>query len=118
MSVLSLSVEEKRDEKKDTASFGSSIALLKNKYILMMVLAIFLYVGAEVCMSSGIPLYLESQFGINIAEFGLLGTGLFFTTLMIGRFLGGTILNWMSPKKVFYYNKYNVYCSYSWSVFR
>ena len=67
----------------------------------MMVMSIFLYVGAEVCMSSGIPLYLESQFGIDIAKFGLLGTGLFFTTLVIGRGLGGVILNWMKPKKFF-----------------
>lgn len=52
-------------------------------------------------MSSGIPLYLEALFGINIQELGLLGTGLFFTTLMIGRFLGGVILNWVSPKKFF-----------------
>jgi fucose permease len=101
VSVSSLNVEEKKDGGTGTASLSSSLALLKNKYILMMVLAIFLYVGAEVCMSSGIPLYLESEFGINITEFGLLGTGLFFTTLMIGRFLGGTILNWMSPKKFF-----------------
>ncbi|OGU34923.1 MAG: MFS transporter [Ignavibacteria bacterium GWB2_35_6b] len=101
VSVSSLKVEEKKDEGAARASLGSSLALLKNKYILMMVLAIFLYVGAEVCMSSGIPLYLESEFGINIAEFGLLGTGLFFTTLMIGRFLGGTILNWISPQKFF-----------------
>lgn len=101
LSVSSLKVEEKKDEGAHRASLSSSLALLKNKYILMMVLAIFLYVGAEVCMSSGIPLYLESEFGINIAEFGLLGTGLFFTTLMIGRFLGGTILNWISPKKFF-----------------
>ena len=32
---------------------------------------------------------------------GLLATGLFFTTLMIGRFLGGVILNWLKPQKFF-----------------
>jgi len=69
--------------------------------VAMMVGAIFLYVGSEVCMSSGIPLYLSSQFGIDVARLGLLGTGVFFTSLMIGRLLGGVILSWVSPKKFF-----------------
>ena len=99
--ISMLKVKEKRDESEKPASFASCLSLLKNNYVLMMVMSIFLYVGAEVCMSSGIPLYLESQFGIDIAKFGLLGTGLFFTTLVIGRGLGGVILNWMKPKKFF-----------------
>jgi len=101
VSISTLKIDESKKKEVEPASFSSSIALLKNSYVLLMVLAIFLYVGAEVCMSSGIPLYLEAQFGINIQELGLLGTGLFFTTLMIGRFLGGVILNWVSPKKFF-----------------
>ena len=105
IAILSLSLiknETKQPEsQKAPVSLGSCLALLKNGYVLMMVLAIFIYVGAEVCMSSGIPIYLESRFGIDIAKFGVLGTGLFFTALMIGRFLGGVILNWMSPRKFF-----------------
>lgn len=101
VSISTLKIDESKKKEVEPASFSSSIALLKNSYVLLMVLAIFLYVGAEVCMSSGIPLYLEALFGINIQELGLLGTGLFFTTLMIGRFLGGVILNWVSPKKFF-----------------
>ena len=54
-----------------------------------MVLAIFFYVGAEVSVSAGIPLYLQERFGIDINKLGLLGTGLFFTALTIGRFSGG-----------------------------
>lgn len=101
VSISTLKIDESKTAESEPASFASSLALLKNNYVLLMVLAIFLYVGAEVCMSSGIPLYLEAQFGINIQELGLLGTGLFFTTLMIGRFLGGVILNWVSPQKFF-----------------
>lgn len=102
ISVSSLKVEEKvtKDEA-EPVSFGSCLQLLKDKYVLMMVLAIFVYVGAEVCMSSGIPLYLESEFNIDLQKVGVLGTGVFFTTLMIGRFLGGIILNWISPQKFF-----------------
>lgn len=103
ISVSSLKVKEKEQEyeKSEPVTLLSCLALLKNGYIFLMVFAIFVYVGAEVSMSSGIPLYLESEFGVNIKEMGLLGTGLFFTTLTIGRFLGGVILNWMSPKTFF-----------------
>jgi fucose permease len=92
------------DEKKDaggTASFVSCLSLLKNPYVLMMVMGIFLYVGAEVCVSAAVPLYLESEFGISVSKVGVLGTGLFFLALTIGRFSGGVILTWMKPAKFF-----------------
>ncbi len=103
ISVSTLKVEEKKYEESTPVTFKSCFALLKNSYVFMMVAAIFLYVGAEVCMSSGIPIFLHAKFGIEIEKLGLLGTGLFFTTLMIGRFLGGVILNWIAPKKFFIY---------------
>lgn len=81
-----------------TATFRSCLALLKNGYVAMMVIAIFLYVGAEVSISSSIPLYLKDRFGLDVASTGLLGTGLFFAALTIGRFSGGVVLNWMKPK--------------------
>jgi fucose permease len=99
ISVAGLNVKEVKGE--EPASLATCLGLLKNGYVLMMVLAIFLYVGAEVSMSSGIPLYFEAQFGIDIAKLGVLGTGLFFTALVIGRFTGGVILNWMPAKRFF-----------------
>ncbi len=101
LSLLNLKVDEKQTSGSDPVTLKSCLALLKNKYVFMMVAAIFLYVGAEVSMSSGIPIYLQSKFGIKIEKLGVLGTGLFFTTLMLGRFMGGVILNWISPKKFF-----------------
>jgi len=101
LAVAGLKVEEKKVQGDEPASFKSCLSLLKNSYVLMMVLAIFVYVGAEVSMSSGIPLYFESKFNIDIASMGVLGTGLFFTALVIGRLLGGVILNWMAAKKFF-----------------
>jgi FHS family L-fucose permease-like MFS transporter len=83
------------------ATFGSSLALLKNSYVAMMVIAIFLYVGAEVSVSSSIPLYLKERFAIDINRVGLLGTGVFFLALTVGRFSGGMILNWLKPTKFF-----------------
>lgn len=99
LAVTFLKVEEKKSDGEVPVTLRSCLALLKSGYVAMMVAAIFLYIGAEVCMSSGIPLFLHSEFGIEIEKLGVLGTGLFFTTLMIGRFLGGVVLNWISPRK-------------------
>jgi len=87
-----------RDPTHHAATFRSCIDLLRNGYVAMMVLAIFLYVGAEVSVSSSIPLYLKDRYGIDVARTGLLGTGLFFAALTIGRFSGGVVLNWIKPK--------------------
>ena len=102
ISLISLTgthIEESSEVDEEPTTFKSSLSLLTNKYVLMMVLGIFIYVGAEVSMSSGIPLYLKANYGVNIAKMGVLGTGLFFTMLMAGRFLGGVILNWIKPEK-------------------
>jgi fucose permease len=100
VAVTGLHVQEKKSEHK-AATLASCIALLAKPYVLAMVAAIFFYVGAEVSVSAGIPLYLKERFEIDISKVGLLGTGLFFTALTIGRFSGGILLNWMSPKKAF-----------------
>jgi fucose permease len=100
ISVAGLHVDEKKTDHK-AATFSSCLSLLKNPYVLAMVAAIFVYVGAEVCVSANIPLYLKERFDIDIARLGLAGTGLFFLALTIGRFSGGVILNWMSPRKFF-----------------
>jgi len=100
LAVAALRVERKEPEHK-AATLTSCLALLKNGYVLAMVAAIFFYVGAEVCVSAGIPLYLKERFDIDINRVGLLGTGLFFMALTIGRLSGGVILNWMAPRKFF-----------------
>jgi MFS transporter, FHS family, L-fucose permease len=81
-----------------TATFRSCLGLLGNGYVFVMVLAIFLYVGAEVSVSSGIPLFLQDEYNLDIAKAGLLGTGLFFAALTAGRFSGGVVLNWIKPQ--------------------
>lgn len=92
-------IHEKENSDAFTASFKSCLALLKNKYVTLMVLGIFLYVGAEVCMSARLPNYLQNKFNFDIQKLGLWGTLFFFIALMTGRFLGGVILNWASPKR-------------------
>jgi len=100
LAVSALHLRRQEPEHK-AATLASCLALLKNGYVLAMVGAIFLYVGAEVSVSAGIPLYLKERFDIDINRLGLLGTGLFFTALTIGRLSGGVILNWAAPRKFF-----------------
>ena len=100
LAVSTLHVPRQESERK-AATVASCLALLRNGYVLAMVGAIFLYVGAEVCVSSGIPLFLKERFNMDISRTGLLGTGLFFTALTIGRLSGGVILNWVAPRKFF-----------------
>ncbi len=101
LTVMTLKVEEHRSPDHKPTTFASSLALLKNGFVAMMVFGIFLYVGAEVSVSSGIPLFLKDRFQVDINKIGLLGTGLFFLALTVGRFSGGVILNWIKPMKFF-----------------
>jgi fucose permease len=100
IAISGLKVTEKR-AKDRPATLASCLKLLGNGYVFAMVATIFLYVGAEVSVSSGIPLFLKESYHIDINSIGLLGTGLFFTALTIGRFSGGVILSWMSARKFF-----------------
>lgn len=97
--LLLTNIDEKKMENSVPASFSSCFSLLKNPFVSLMVLGIFLYVGAEVSMSAKLPNFLESQFNFDIKTLGLWGTLFFFLCLTIGRFMGGLILNWMSPRK-------------------
>ena len=97
--VSFLKVKENKYEGEKAATFRSCFSLLRNKYVLMMVLTIFVYVGAEVSVGSGIPIYLKDVFGLDIASLAVAGTGFFFLAILIGRFLGTLILNWMPAKQ-------------------
>lgn len=95
-----LKIKEYKNPDSKPATIASCLALLKNGYVLLMVLAIFFYVGAEVSMSSSIPILLNENFGI--AGFSLwLSWAIFFLPIIIGRFSGSVILSWLSPKKFF-----------------
>ena len=109
-------IEGRSDETIASASFASCFALLKNPFILMTVLGIFVYVGTEVCLSSGVNVYMNSDamrnssvidwlkehFGFIVSKktMGLLSTALFGLLILVGRSLGAVILNWMSATKL------------------
>lgn len=89
-------IEETRGDA--PANFKSCFSLLKKPFIVVMVLGIFMLVGADVGMNSNIANLLQNQFGLAL-ERASLGISLYFTALMIGRFSGAVILNWLSARK-------------------
>jgi fucose permease len=98
IAVAVTGIKEKRQSDAHPATLKSCLALLGNSYVLLMVMAIFVYVGAEVCVRSGIPVYLK-RFGVDIKTWGVLGTALVDILILIGRFSGSLVLNWISAQK-------------------
>lgn len=85
------------------ASLASCLSLLKDKYVLMMVMGIFFYVGAEVSMSTEVPILLKKNYGFS--EFGLwIAWALFFLPILVGRFTGGIVLRFLNPRKFLLYS--------------
>lgn len=83
--------------KSDTpATFASCMGLLKNKFIVTVVIAIFLIVGADVGMNSNIQSFLMKLHGLTL-ENASYGISVYFTALMISRFLGAILLQFFKP---------------------
>ncbi len=59
--LLATKIEEQAIKEKP-ATLKSCFGLLKNPYVLLMVIGIFLYVGSEVSMSAKLPNFLEAKF--------------------------------------------------------
>lgn len=91
-------ITEIKNPESNPATFLSSIKLLGNKYVFLMVFGIFLYVGAEVSMSSQVPILMAESFGIT--DIGLwISWALFFLPIFLGRLLGSAILRIMQADK-------------------
>jgi len=102
--VFTMKIEETEEEEPDkTVSIRSSFALLKEPFVLMMVLGIFFYVGAEVGLNSWIATFLAERFGFDLESMATLGIGFFLTALAIGRLMGSIVLNFLTPTKFFLY---------------
>mgnify|MGYP001822876219 CR=1 FL=1 len=78
------------------ATFSSCIALLTNKFVLTMVVAIFLIVGADVGMNTNIQVFLMKLHGLSL-ENASYGISIYFTALMISRFAGAILLQFLKP---------------------
>ncbi len=97
--LMATKIEEKSDEKGIYPTFKSCLSLLKNKYVLSMVMGIFFYVGSEVSLFSKIPVYLKDMHDFDLKTWGLLGSAFIVLAVLIGRLSGSIILNWISPKQ-------------------
>lgn len=82
----------------ERATFSSCFKLLSDKFILMMVMGIFLVVGIDVAMNSNIGNFLELKIGID-AETAKYGKSMYFFAKMIGTFIGAILLTKIAPKK-------------------
>jgi len=82
------------------ATFKSCFSLLKIRFLVMMVIGIFVLVGCEVSMNSNIANFLQARYGLTL-ERASLGISLFFAAEMIGRFSGAIILNWIPARRFF-----------------
>jgi fucose permease len=85
-----ITIEESKEEE-SRATFMSCIQLLGNRFILMMVLGIFMVVGIDVAMNSNIGNFLEWKLGVD-AEDAKYGKSLYFFAKMIGTFAGAILL--------------------------
>ncbi len=87
--------ETKPDRK--PATFASCFSLLKNRFVALMALSIFLIVGTEVGINTNISNILISKYSITL-EKAAIGISFFFAGETIARFLGAIILNWIKPR--------------------
>jgi len=98
ISVLWLSATpiEEKIKSDEPASFASCMKLLKNKFVLAVVIAIFLIVGADVGMNSNIQGFLMKLHGLTLEQASY-GISLYFIALMISRFSGAILLQFVKP---------------------
>jgi len=78
------------------ATFKSCIGLLNDRFILVIVIAIFLIVGADVGMNSNIQGFLMKLHGLSL-ENASYGISIYFMALMISRFSGAILLQFLKP---------------------
>jgi len=98
VSVATLKVKETKAA--EPPSIASSLSLLKEPVFLLAVIGIFVYVGAEQCMSRFLSPTLQ-EYGMPKDTANQWGPSLFYLVLTIGRLLGGVLLTIMSPRTCF-----------------
>jgi len=95
----SVNIDETRDDE-IKASFGSAFKLLSNKFVLFMVLAIFVVVGIDVGFNSNSGQFFINSFGLEqtAAESG---RSVYFFGKMLGTFGGALLLTRVASRKFY-----------------
>lgn len=97
----SVQITERKISGDHHASFKSCVKLLRNRYVLVMVLGIFIYCGVEISMSAHIPILLKEKYMISVEKMGLLiSWSLFYLPILTGRLLGSLIMLRIAPKRL------------------
>lgn len=94
--LSSTPIQESKPDRKP-ASFGSCFGLLRNRFVALMALSIFLIVGTEVAVNTNIVNILIAKFGITL-EKAAIGISVFYAGETIVRLTGAIILNWIKPR--------------------
>lgn len=90
-------IEESKPDRKP-ASVKSCFGLLKERFVVVMALSIFLIVGAEVAINTNIAVILTSKYNITL-ETAVIGISVFFAGETIARLSGAILLNWIKPRQ-------------------
>lgn len=94
--LSNVKIEESKPDKKP-ATLKTVFTLLRNPFIITMILAIFFIVGFDVSINTNIANFLKSKYSISL-DIASLGISVYFASLMTGRFLGAILLRKVNPK--------------------
>lgn len=89
---LMLSVPGKEKLPETNTTFASILSLFRDKYIIVMFLAILFIVGIDVGLNTTIPKLLMDKTDMTLNQAGL-GTSLYFVARTIGSFAGAIVLS-------------------------
>ena len=95
-------IDETRTER-EPASLRSCFRLLDNRYVLLMVMGIFVAVGIDVAINSNIGTFLSAKLGVE-AEAAKYAKSLYFLAKVIGTFTGAMLLTRIAPRTFFFWS--------------
>ncbi|MDD4144312.1 MAG: MFS transporter [Prolixibacteraceae bacterium] len=94
-------ISEVRQVKTHHATVKSCLTLMKNGYVLAMVMGIFIYCGVEIAVASHVPILLTDKYMFSLEKASLLiSWSLFYLPIFLGRFFGSSIMKFIAPPRL------------------
>jgi MFS transporter, FHS family, L-fucose permease len=91
---------EETAQQGNKVTLSSAFDLMKHKYIILMVMSIFLVVGIDVGFNAHSGQFLMNKFNIPMDD-ATYGRSVYFFGRLTGTFLGAIMLSWISSRKFF-----------------
>lgn len=88
--LSAVKIDESKPDK-EPATLRTVFRLLKVKFVVVMILAIFFAVGFDVAINSNIANFLSTRYAIDL-DTASMGISVYFASLMVSRFLGAILL--------------------------